>query len=116
MKKTPLNMLSELLVLSGLLALPMTAAAGEIYGAITRDGQALANEPITIVCTDGATAPQGGASTDGFGAYRLQIAGEGRCRIGVRGAAGAEVRVYNKPQRYNFEWRTVAGKPQLTQR
>lgn len=99
-----------------LTALPMVAAAGEIYGAITRDGQALADEPITVVCMDGATAPQRAASTDGFGAYRLVIAGEGRCRIGVRGAASAEVRVYRNPQRYNFEWRSVAGQPQLVQR
>ena len=44
------------------------------------------------------------------------IAGEGRCHIGVRGAASAEVRVYRNPQRYNFEWRSVAGHPQLVQR
>ena len=108
--------LQALMSLTALLTLPTAAAAGEIYGAITRDGQALADEPITVVCMDGATAPQRAASTDAFGAYRLVIAGEGRCRIGVRGAASAEVRVYRNPQRYNFEWRSVAGQPQLVQR
>lgn len=108
--------LQALMSLTALLALPTAAAAGEIYGAITRDGQALADEPITVVCLDGATAPPRAASTDAFGAYRLMISGEGRCRIGVRGAASAEVRVYHQPQRYNFEWRSVAGQPRLVQR
>lgn len=99
-----------------MLALPMAADAGELYGALTQGGQALANEPITVACSDGATAPNGAASTDGYGAYRLVIGGEGRCRISVRGAPGVEVRVYRNPQRYNFELKTVAGRPQLSQR
>ncbi len=118
-KKSPLILLQALLAVLALLALlvlPMAAAAGEIYGAITREGQALANEPISVACSEGATAPQGAAVTDAFGAYRLVIAGEGRCRIAVGGAAGAEVRIFGKPQRYNFELRAVGGKPQLVQR
>ncbi len=116
LKLTPLNRQLAPLAWLGWLVWPMAATAGDLYGAITRDGQAVANEPITVACTDGATAPQAAASTDAYGAYRLVIAGEGRCRIGVRGAAGAEVRVYKKPQRYNFELRVVAGQPQLVQR
>jgi hypothetical protein len=98
------------------LSLPMTATAGDLYGAVTRDGQALPREPLTVACSGGATAPREPVSTDDFGAYRLVIDGEGSCLIGVRGVAGAQVRVYRNAQRYNFEIKTVAGKPQLVQR
>lgn len=111
MNKTPVKTWHALL-----LALPVAASAGELYGAVTQDGRALANEPLGVACSDGATAPPGAVATDGFGAYRLMVTGEGSCRISVRGGASAEVRVFRTAQRYNFELKTVGGKPQLTPR
>lgn len=98
------------------LALSGSAGAGEIYGSITRGGQAVANEPIKVECSGGARAPDGTPSTDRYGAYRLAIAGEGPCTLTLQGVAPASVRAYAAAQRYNFEVRTVDGRARLEQR
>lgn len=64
-----------------LLALPAVAAAGEIYGKITRDGVSVgAGSQVAVRCGD---KDYPAVATDKDGSYNLVVAGTGKCTLTV---------------------------------
>ena len=111
-----------------LLAAPQ-AYAGKIFGDIKADGKPLpAGVVVRIskpVAPDAKTAPATADTTvtDKFGAYKLQVAEEGKCILSVVLPKGKETETvelavfsYKEATRYNLIVETVDGKRTLKRR
>lgn len=74
---------SSLLVLLLGLSLPYTAAAGEIYGRVSKQGRVVSGASVSVECS---SVSQSG-TTDRNGVYRVSgPKSEEQCRISVNGS------------------------------
>ena len=91
-----------LIMMLGLLLLPVSAYAAQIYGSLKEDGRSVPAKVVyEVVC--GSQRYTG--ETDGYGAYSLS-AGRGRCTFKVyykNQAPTFEVYSYDDPVRYDFD-------------
>jgi hypothetical protein len=91
-----------LVIMFGLLLLPVSVYATQIYGSLKEDGRAVPAEvSFEVVCGDQRYV----GKTDGYGAYSLN-AGRGKCTFKVyyKGQSPTfDVYSYDNPVRYDFD-------------
>jgi hypothetical protein len=103
-------MRTRLLLWIALLAASTAATAAEIHGTVSENGTPLA-QGVKLKLACDMTAAE--AKTDEFGAYSLQLAATGECRLSVdhKGqTAYLTVTLHEKPTRYDLMVTQEAGK------
>jgi hypothetical protein len=113
------SFLGVLILLIGLVA--TDAHAGRLFGDITFDGKPLpAGAVVTVaVVTAAATSPADSTTTDKFGSYKLNVAGEGKCLLTLvheGQTATLVVFSYQNPTRYDMVLEKIEGKLVLKRR
>src|SRR5260370_32028588 len=93
-----------------------TAGAGEVFGTISENGNALA-AGATLKLECGEASGQG--STDPFGSYSIRTASTGDCRLILtyKGASpSVKVTLFEKPTRYDLVVKEEAGRATLAEK
>ena len=105
------------LLLALALVVPAVVYAGQIYGSIVSEGQAVKGVSVEIQC--GKEAPVTG-STAADGSYRINVPQQGQCTLALpsyEGRPSATVFSSPNPALYNFELTKLAdGKYELRRR
>jgi len=96
---------------------PAVLYAGQIYGTIVSDGQAVKGAAVEIQCGKEAAAT---GSTGADGSYRVNVAQQGQCTLTLpsyEGRPSATVFSSPNPALYNFELTKLSdGKYELKRR
>jgi hypothetical protein len=94
----------------------VTLSAGQIYGSIVSEGQALKDTPIEIKC--GADAAVAG-KTAADGAYRINVPQQGQCALTLPGYEGRpSITIFSTPNPtlYNLQLVKTDGKFEIRRR